>query len=66
MGPGSAGGVHPLLGAHLRRGLVSTVTRWKLSLRGLPFRVEDDPTLHPLAFDVRDEKSGRSLRKKYD
>ncbi len=58
--------VHPLLGAHLRRGLVSTVTKWKWSLRGIPFRLLDDPTMHPLTFDVRDEKSGRSLRKKYE
>lgn len=58
--------VHPLLGAHLRRGFVSTVTKWKWSLRGIPFRLLDDPTMHPLTFDVRDEKSGRSLRKKYE
>ena len=57
--------VHPLLGAYLRRGFPTPLTRWKLTLRGISFRVEDDPGVDPLAFDVRDEKSGRSLLKKY-
>jgi len=57
--------VHPLLGAYLRRGFPTPLTRWKLTLRGISFRVEDDASVDPLAFDVRDEKSGRSLLKKY-
>ncbi|GAB5533949.1 MAG: hypothetical protein Rubg2KO_01980 [Rubricoccaceae bacterium] len=57
--------VHPLLGAYLRRGFPTPLTRWKLTLRGISFRVEDDPSVDPLAFDVRDVKSGRSLLKKY-
>ncbi|WP_412070539.1 Rne/Rng family ribonuclease [Rubrivirga sp. IMCC43871] len=57
--------VHPLLGTFLRRGLVSPLTRWRLSLRGIVFEVEDDTSIDPLAFDVRDQKSGRSLLKKY-
>ncbi|WP_412060207.1 Rne/Rng family ribonuclease [Rubrivirga sp. IMCC45206] len=57
--------VHPLLGAFLRRGLVSPLTRWRLGLRGIAFEVEDDTSVDPLAFDIRDQKSGRSLLKKY-
>lgn len=57
--------VHPLLGTFLRRGLVSPLTRWRLGLRGIIFEVEDDTSIDPLAFDVRDQKSGRSLLKKY-
>ena len=57
--------VHPLLGAYLRRGFPTPLTRWKLTLRGVSFRLEDDASVDPLAFDVRDEKSGRSLLKKY-
>ena len=58
--------VHPLFGSFLKRGFPSTVTRWRLSIRGINFSVEDDATVDPLAFDVRDQKSGRSLLKKYD
>ncbi|MEO0559365.1 MAG: Rne/Rng family ribonuclease, partial [Bacteroidota bacterium] len=57
--------IHPLLGAYLRRGFPTPLTRWKLTLRGISFRVEDDASVDPLAFDVRDVKSGRSLLKKY-
>ena len=57
--------VHPLLGAYLRRGFPSPLTRWRLALRGVPFRVEEDAAVDPLAFDVRDQKSGRPLLKKY-
>ena len=59
--------VHPLLGDYLKRGFVPQVTRWRLSsLRGITFRVEPDASIDPTEFDVRDEKSGRSLLKKYD
>ncbi|MEM0962723.1 MAG: Rne/Rng family ribonuclease [Bacteroidota bacterium] len=57
--------VHPLFGAYLRRGFPSPLTRWRLSLRGITFVIEQDPAVDPLAFDVRDQKSGRSLLKKY-
>ena len=57
--------VHPLLGAFLRRGFPSPLTRWRLGLRGLPFRIEEDASVDPLSFDVRDQKSGRPLVKKY-
>ena len=57
--------VHPLFGAYLRRGFPSTLTRWRLAVRGIAFSVEEDPSVDPLAFDVRDQKSGRSLLKKY-
>ncbi len=57
--------VHPLFGAYLRRGFPSPLTRWRLSLRGLPFHLEEDSSVDPLAFDVRDQKSGRTLLKKY-
>ncbi len=57
--------VHPLFGAYLRRGFPSPLTRWRLGLRGLPFHLEEDAGVDPLAFDVRDQKSGRSLLKKY-
>ena len=57
--------VHPLLGAFLRRGFPSMLTRWRFSIRGLSYRVDEDPSIDPLAFDVRDEKSGRSLLSKY-
>ena len=57
--------VHPLLGAYLRRGFPSPLTRWRLSLRGIAFQLHEDATVDPLTFDVRDEKSGRSLLKKY-
>ena len=57
--------VHPLLGSFLRRGFPSPLTRWRLGLRGIAFTVEQDATVDPLAFDVRDQKSGRSLLRKY-
>jgi len=57
--------VHPLLLAHLQRGFISTLTRWRLTVRGINWRVEEDAAVDPLGFDVRDEKSGRSLLKKY-
>ncbi|WP_420455045.1 Rne/Rng family ribonuclease [Rubrivirga sp.] len=57
--------VHPLFGGYLRRGFPSPLTRWRLSLRGISFVLEEDATVDPLAFDVRDQKSGRSLVKKY-
>ncbi len=57
--------VHPLFLTHLQRGLFSTLTRWRLSVRNIPWRIEEDAALDPLAFDVRDEKSGRSLLRKY-
>ena len=57
--------VHPLLAAYLRRGFPSPLTRWRLALRGITFTMEEDATVDPLAFDVRDQKSGRSLLKKY-
>ncbi len=57
--------VHPLLGGYLRRGFPSPLTRWRLSLRGITFLLEEDATVDPLTFDVRDQKSGRSLLKKY-
>ena len=57
--------VHPLFGAYLRRGFPSPLTRWRLALRGITFVLEEDASVDPLAFDVRDQKSGRSLLKKY-
>ena len=57
--------VHPLFGAYLRRGFPSPLTRWRLALRGITFVLEEDATVDPLLFDVRDQKSGRSLLKKY-
>ena len=44
---------------------MSPLTRWRLGIRGIAFELEQDPTIDPLAFDVRDQKSGRSLLKKY-
>jgi Rne/Rng family ribonuclease len=57
--------VHPLFLTHLQRGLFSALTRWRFSIRDIPWRIEEDAALDPLAFDVRDEKSGRSLLRKY-
>jgi ribonuclease G len=57
--------VHPLFAAFLRRGFPSPLTRWRLTLRGITYRIEEDAAADPLAFDVRDEKSGRTLMKKY-
>ena len=57
--------VHPLFGAYLRRGIVSPLTRWRLGIRGIVFELDQDPSIDPLSFDVRDRKSGRSLLKKY-
>ncbi|MDX1420421.1 MAG: Rne/Rng family ribonuclease [Rubricoccaceae bacterium] len=58
--------VHPLLAAYLRRGFPSPLTRWRFRLRGLRFSLETEPTLHPLEFEARDEKSGKPLRNQYD
>ncbi len=57
--------VHPLFGAYLKRGFPSVITRWRLSIRGINFSIDDDASVDPLAFDVSDQKSGRSLLKKY-
>src|SRR5690606_15212929 len=57
--------VHPLLAGHLRRGFPSPLTRWRFKLRGLRFTLESDPTIHPLEFAARDEKSGKPLRSQY-
>lgn len=58
--------VHPLLASHLQRGFPSLLTRWRFRLRGVRFALDTDPTLHPLDFEVCDEKSGKSLRSQYD
>jgi hypothetical protein len=34
-------------------------------MRGMPFRIEDDAGLDPLAFVVRDDKSGKPITSKY-
>ena len=57
--------VHPLFLAHLQRGFISTLTRWRLGIRSVPWRIEADADIDPLTFDVRDEKSTRSLLKRY-
>ena len=57
--------VHPLFGAYLRRGFPSPLTRWRLAIRGIAFHLEEDAGVDPLGFEVRDQKSGRSLLKKY-
>ena len=57
--------VHPLFGGYLRGGFPSLLMRWRLSLRGITFVLEEDATVDPLTFDVRDQKSGRTLLKKY-
>ena len=57
--------VHPLLGAFLRRGFPSRITRWRFGIRGIPFRVEEDAALDPLHFIVRDEKSTKPITGKY-
>ena len=56
--------IHPLLEAYLRRGFPSLLTR--LRFRHARFQVQADPTLHPLDFDVRDEKSGKPLTNQYE
>ncbi|HLT46337.1 MAG TPA: Rne/Rng family ribonuclease [Rubricoccaceae bacterium] len=58
--------VHPLLAGHLRRGFPSLLTRWRFRLRGLRFTLDADAALHPLEFEVRDEKSGKPLRSQYE
>jgi hypothetical protein len=57
--------VHPLLGAFLRRGLPSRLFRWRFAMRGIPFHLEEDAGMDPLAFLVRDDKSGKSINSKY-
>ncbi len=58
--------VHPLFLTYLRRGILNQVRSWKWSLRGLKLDVVDDNTIHPLDFDVRDRKSGKSLTARYE
>jgi ribonuclease G len=57
--------VHPLLATFLRRGIPSRLFRWRLSMRGLPYAVAEDAALDPLAFVVRDDKSGKMITSKY-
>ncbi len=57
--------VHPLLGAFLRRGLPSRAIRWRFAMRGVPYRLEEDAGLDPLAFVVRDDKSTKTITSKY-
>lgn len=57
--------LHPFLAAYLQRGIPSTLTRWKFKTR-LNFRLDVDEHADPLAFSVRDEKSGKNLTKKYE
>jgi len=57
--------VHPLLATFLRRGFPSRLFRWRLTMRGIPFHVEEDSSMDPLAFLVRDDKSGKSINAKY-
>jgi ribonuclease G len=56
---------HPFLAAYLNRGIPSLLTRWRLRTR-LKLRLDVDEAADPLAFSVRDEKSGKNLTKKYD
>ncbi len=56
--------VHPFLAAYLQRGVPSALTRWRFRTR-LKFRLDVDDTADPLAFSVRDEKSGKNLTRKY-
>ncbi len=56
--------VHPFLAAYLQRGVPSALTRWRFRTR-LKFRLDVDDSANPLAFSVRDEKSGKNLTKKY-
>ena len=58
--------VHPFMGAYLNKGLPSTLLRWKLRIRGIRFQLDVDDSMSPLAFEIRDEKSGKPLTKKYD
>ncbi|CAN5573204.1 hypothetical protein BH23BAC4_BH23BAC4_17820 [soil metagenome] len=57
--------LHPLLSSYLHRGLPSLMMRWRFRFRGLPIRYELDEGVDPLSFDVRDEKSGMPLTRKY-
>lgn len=58
--------VHPLFDAYLKRGLITQIRRWKWNARGLNFEVAQDDGMHPLDFDVRDRKSGKSLTSRYE
>ncbi|NNF59625.1 MAG: hypothetical protein HKN04_15420, partial [Rhodothermaceae bacterium] len=49
-----------------RRGFPSLLTRLRFRLSRLRFLVKTDATLHPLDFDVRDEKSGKPLTSQYE
>ncbi len=57
--------VHPLLASHLRRGFPSLLTRLRFRHRPLRFHLDTEPTLHPLDFEVQDEKSGKPLKSQY-
>jgi Rne/Rng family ribonuclease len=57
--------VHPFLAAYLQRGIPNQLTRWKFKT-WLNFHLDVDDAADPLAFSVRDEKSGKNLTKKYD
>ncbi len=57
--------VHPLFRNYLRKGLLNQIRSWKWSLRGLKLDFIEDTAIHPLDFDVRDQKSGKSLTSRY-
>jgi hypothetical protein len=61
--------VHPLFAAFLRKGSLlgfgGRIGRLKRAAAGLPFRVEEDAATDPLAFVIRDEKSGKPITSKY-
>ncbi len=58
--------VHPLFAAYLKRGMITQIRRWKWNVKGLSFEVMQDDGMHPLDFDVRDKKSGKSLTSRYE
>ena len=58
--------VHPLFEAYLKRGMITQIRRWKWNVKGLNFEVVQDAGIHPLDFDVRDKKSGKSLTARYE
>ena len=58
--------VHPLFAAYLKRGMITQIRRWKWNVKGLSFEVVQDAGMHPLDFDVRDKKSGKSLTSRYE
>lgn len=57
--------VHPFLAAYLQRGIPSLLTRWRFRTR-LKLVLDVDESADPLAFSVKDQKSGKNLTKKYD